>query len=219
MEKTIILTGKQGSGKTFLSELISHFYSGKKIIKTDFHELGYITNVGILRKDLVIIEEVLSCELPDLLDRIEQMVPYLKRTQIIITCYSIPILKKSYKYTEIGCTYSQKIHLVLDTKFILILCSALFSEDLKAFIEKEFNELEDKFSNKRGKHKIVLSIVRAYWVYIDLINNICLSKIESSRLDDFMQIIKSYYLQSKGIDYQTNALFYLCKKQSLEYQL
>jgi hypothetical protein len=107
----------------------------------------------------------------------------------------------------------------MNTKSTPILCNTLFSDDLKVFIEKEFNELEDKFSNKRGKHKIVLSIVRAYWVYIDLINKICLSKIESSRLDDFIQIIKSYYLKSKGIDSQTNTLFDLCKKQSLEYKL
>jgi len=106
MEKTIILTGRQGSGKTFLSELIENFYKGKKVLKTDFHEIGFTTNVFILRRDLVIIEEVPSSELSNILDRIEEMLPYLKRTHIIIICNSIPKLQKSYKYIEIKCSYT-----------------------------------------------------------------------------------------------------------------
>jgi broad-specificity NMP kinase len=109
MEKTIILTGPQGSGKTFLSEIIEDLNSGKKILKTDFHEIGYTTNVFLLRTDLVIIEEVPSKELPKLLDRIKKMIPYIKRTHFIIICQSIPELKKNYTYTEIKCSYNQKI--------------------------------------------------------------------------------------------------------------
>jgi chromosomal replication initiation ATPase DnaA len=106
MEKTIILTGPQGSGKTYLSEIIQNFFLDKKVIKTDFHEIGYMTTVYILRSDLVIIEEVSEKDLLELLKRFDKLVPYLKRTNIIIICSSIPKLPKAYKYTEIKCTYN-----------------------------------------------------------------------------------------------------------------
>ncbi|MDR6844479.1 hypothetical protein [Flavobacterium granuli] len=109
MAKTIILTGPQGSGKTLLSETIQCLNSGKKILKTDFNKIGCTTNVFLLRRDLVIVEEVPSKELPKLLDRIEEMTPNLKKPHFIIICQSIPELKKSYTYTEIKCSYNQKI--------------------------------------------------------------------------------------------------------------
>lgn len=104
MENTIIITGAQASGKTFLAQTIKRFLKEKAVLETNYQEFQFKTNFDLLRKKLVIIEEVPSREVSKILDRIVDFSPRIKDPIFLIICNSIPEFDKKYDFTEIKCT-------------------------------------------------------------------------------------------------------------------
>ena len=83
-----------------------------------------------------------------------------------------------------------------------VLCADFISKEFEECITEIFNKLGETISKKGA----VLSVTRAYYVFIDLKNNIPLSKIEEYRLQHFHTFLWGYLLNNAK-DKKSNKLW------------